>query len=184
MKRPTRILVLVGTLLVLPLALLLVLPVLFRDRIVQRVKAEANRTLDARIDWRDAGLTFFRNFPDLTLRLDDFTAAGIGRFEGDTLASIRHLQVALDLPSVLRSAVGGSGKPVVVRSIELDQPRLSLLALEDGTANWDITKEEPKAEREPPAARPLAISLRRFEIRDATIAFDNRRAGLKAALSG
>ena len=184
MKRPTRILIIVGTVLVLPLTLLLVLPVLFRNRIAQRVKAEVNRTVDARIDWRDVGLTFFRDFPDLTLRLDDFTAAGVGRFEGDTLASIRHLQVALDLPSVLRSALGGSGKPIVVRSIELDEPRLSLLALEDGTANWDITKEAPKAEREPQAPAAVAISLRRFEIRDAAVAFENRQAGLSASLSG
>jgi uncharacterized protein involved in outer membrane biogenesis len=183
MKRPTRILVLVGTILVLPLVLLLVLPVLFRDRIAQRVKTEVNRTLDARIDWQAVELTFFRDFPDLTLRLDDFRAAGVGRFERDTLASIRHLQVALDLASVVRNALGRGG-PIVVRSIELDQPRLSLVELEDGTANWDITKKTPEAERQPQAARPLAVSLRRFEISDATIAFDNRRAGLKAALKG
>ena len=184
MKRRTRILVLAGTLLVLPLALLALLPLLFRDRIARRVKAEVNSTLDARIEWRDAGLTFFRDFPGLTLRLDDLTAAGVGRFEGDTLASIRHLQVVLDLPSVLRSVLSGGGGPIVVRSIELDQPRLSLIALEDGTANWDITKETPEAEREPRAARPLAVSLRRFEIRDAAVAFDNRQAGLKASLKG
>src|SRR6266545_7234256 len=106
MKRPTRILAIVGTLILLVLALLVVLPLLFRDRIAQRVKLEMNRSLDARVDWRDVGLTFFRNFPNLTLRLDDLTVAGKGRFEGDTLAAIRHLQVVLDLPSVLGSVVG------------------------------------------------------------------------------
>jgi hypothetical protein len=164
--------------------MLILLPLLFRDRIVQRVKAEVNRTLEARVDWRDVGLTFFRDFPNLTLRLDDLTAVGIGRFEGDTLASIRHLGVALDLASVVRNALGGGGKPIVVRSIDLDQPRLSLIKLEDGTANWDITKETPEAERQPQAAKPVAVSLRRFEISDAAVAFDNRQAGLKASLSG
>src|SRR3970040_2082239 len=104
MTRRTRILALTGTLIVLLLGLLLVLPLLFRDRIAQRVKAEVNRTVDARVDWRDVGLTFFRDFPNLPLRLDDLTAVGIGRFERDTLASIRHLGVALDLVSVVRSA--------------------------------------------------------------------------------
>jgi uncharacterized protein involved in outer membrane biogenesis len=184
MKRRTRILALAGALIVLLLALLIVLPLLFRDRIAQRVKAEVNRTLDTRVDWRDVGLTFFRDFPNLTLRLDDLTAVGIGRFEGDTLASIRHLGVALDLASVVRNALGGAGKPIVVRSIELDQPRLSLIKLEDGTANWDITKEAPEAERQPQAAKPVAISLRGFEISDAAVAFDNRQAGLRASLSG
>jgi hypothetical protein len=184
MKRPTRILVLAGALILFLLALLIVLPLLFRDRIAQRVKAEVNRTLEARVDWRDVGLTFFRDFPNLTLRLDDLTAVGIGRFEGDTLASIRHLGVALDLASVVGNALGGGGKPIVVRSIELDQPRLSLIKLEDGTANWDITKEAPEAEPQPQAPSAVAISLRRFEIRDAAVAFDNRQAGLSASLSG
>jgi hypothetical protein len=183
MKRPTRILAIVGTLIVLLLALLVVLPLLFRDRIAQRAKVEVNRTLDARVEWRDVGLTFFRNFPNLTLRLDDLTVAGKGKFEGDTLAAIRHFQVVLDLASVVGSVVGGS--PIVVRAVELDQPRLSLIALEDGTANWDITKKTPEAvQPQAEAAKPLAISLRRFEIRDATVAYDDRKAKLTASVSG
>jgi hypothetical protein len=181
MKRPKRILAAGAALFGLLLALLVVLPLLFRDRIEQRVKVEANRSLDARIDWRNTGLTFFRNFPNFTLRLDDLTVAGIGRFEGDTLAAVRHLQVVLDLASVLGSVVGGGG-PIVVRGVELDQPRLSLIALEDGTANWDITRKTEAAQ--PEAAKPMAISLRRFKIKDAAVAFDNRRAKLKASLIG
>ncbi len=184
MTRRTRILTLAGVLIALPLALLVAIPLLFRDRIEQRVKAAANRTLDARVDWRDVGLTFFRNFPNLTLTLDDLTVAGVGRFERDTLASMRHLGVVLDLASVAGSFLGGGGKPIVVRSIELDGPRLSLIKLEDGTANWDITKKTPEAEPRPEAGKPVAISLRRFDIRDAAVAFDNRQAKLKASLSG
>ena len=182
MKRPTRILAIVGILIVLLLALLIVLPMLFRDRIAERVKLEANRNLDARVEWRDVGLTFFRNFPNLTLRLDDLTVAGKGRFEGDTLAAIRHLQVALDLASVLGSVMGGSG-PIVVRAVELDQPRLRLIALEDGTANWDITKKTPET-APAAAAKPMAISLRRFEITDGAVRFDDAQAKLKASLIG
>ena len=183
MKRPTRILAIVGTLIVLLLALLVALPLLFRDRIAQRAKLEVNRSLDARVEWRDVGLTFFRNFPNLTLRLDDLTIAGTGRFEGDTLAAIRHLQVVLDLASVLGSMVGSGGGPIVVRAVELDQPRLRLIALEDGTANWDITKKTAETAPSQPA-KPVAISLKRFEITGATVTYDDAKAKLKASLSG
>jgi hypothetical protein len=181
MKRPTRILAAVGAVILLLLALLLVLPLLFRDRIAQRAKLEANRNLDARVDWRDVGLTFFRDFPSLTLTLDDLTAAGVGRFQGDTLAAVRHLRVVLDLASVLGNLT--AGRPIVVRAVELERPRLSLIALEDGTANWDITKKTPATAHEA-ASKPMAISLRRFEISDGAVAFDNRKAKLKAWLSG
>jgi hypothetical protein len=183
MNRRTRILAIAGSLVVLVLVLLVVLPFLFRDRIADRVKGEVNRSVNARVEWQDVGLTFFRDFPNLTLRLDELTVAGIGRFEGDTLASIGHLGVALDLASVLRNVVGG-GAPIVVRSIALDRPRLSLIKLEDGAANWDITRDTAMAAQRPAAAKPVAISLRRFEITDAAVALDNRQAGLKASLAG
>src|ERR687886_2195615 len=162
MKRPTRIIAAVAALIALVLALLIVLPLLFRDRIAQRVKVEVNRNLDAHVDWRDAGLSFFRNFPNLTLTLDDLTTVGVGRFQGDTLAAVRHLRVVLDLASVVGNVMGG--RPIVVRAIELDRPRLALIQLEDGTANWDITKKTPAAQPQAQASKPLAISLRRFEI--------------------
>ena len=182
MTRPTRILAAAGAVLLLLLGLLLVLPLLFRDRIAQRVKAEVNTSVNARVDWRDVGLTFFRDFPNLTLTLDGLTAANVGRFEGDTLAAVRHLRVVLDLASVVGNVMGG--KPIVVRAVELDQPRLRLIALEDGTANWDIMKKKPEAEQPEQAARPVAISLRKFEIDGGAVTFDNRKARLQASLAG
>jgi len=183
MKRSTRILAAVGTLILLAVALLFVLPLLFRDRIAQRVKTEVNRSLDARVDWRNASLTFFRDFPNLTLTLDDLTAANVGRFQGDTLAAVRHLRVVLDLASVLGNVMSGS--QIIVRAVELDRPRLRLIKLEDGAANWDITRKTPEtAQPQAKAARPVAISLRRFQITDAAVAFDNRQTKLKASLSG
>ena len=163
------------------LLLLILVPMLFGGRIAARVKSEVNQSVDARVDWRDAGLTLFRNFPNLTLRLDDLTVAGVGRFQGDTLASVRHLRVVLDLASAVRSALGGSG-PIVVRAVELDRPGVRLITLEDGTANWDIMKEPA---RQPPRSdRPMSVSLRRFVIERGVIGFDNRAAKLRATLVG
>ena len=182
MTRPTRkILIAVGAVLALVVALLFLVPLLFGGRIAARVKTEVNQSVNASVDWRDAGLGLFRNFPNLTLRLDDLSIVGVTPFEGDTLASVGRLNVVLDLASAVRSVMG-SADPIVVRAVELDHPRASLLVLEDGTANWDIMKERPAAE--PDSARPLAISLRRFEIEDGFVTFDSRAAGLHASLLG
>ncbi|MFL5534246.1 MAG: AsmA-like C-terminal region-containing protein [Gemmatimonadales bacterium] len=175
-----RVFVIVGGLLALVLLLLLVLPLLFKNQIASKAKEAANRSVNARVDWRDAGLTFFRHFPNLTLRLDDLTVANQGRFQGDTLAAVRHLGVVLSLPSVVSYAV--SGGPIVVRGVELDQPKLNLIALEDGTANWSISRQSPAAS--PPSSKPMSVSLRQFEIKDGAVSFDNRRARLKATLKG
>jgi uncharacterized protein involved in outer membrane biogenesis len=182
MTRSKRILVAVGGVIVLLLVLLLVLPYLFRDRIAQQVKLAVNQNLNARVDWRDLGLSFFRHFPNLTLTLDDLTAVGVDRFQHDTLAAGRHFRVSVGLPSVISSVMGGG--PIVVRTVELDQPRLRLIALEDGTANWDITKKTPAAQPQAKASKPMAVSLRRFQLTAAALTFDNRQSKLKAAVAG
>ncbi|MGH7498412.1 MAG: AsmA-like C-terminal region-containing protein [Gemmatimonadales bacterium] len=182
MKRSNRILAIAGSVLVLLLVLLLVAPYLFRGKIEERVKTAANESLNARVDWHDLGLSFFRNFPNLTVSLDDLTAVGVGKFQGDTLAAVRHLRVVLDLASVLGNVMGG--KPIVVRAVELDQPRLRLIALEDGTANWDIVKKTPETAQPEAASKPMAVSLRRFEISDASVSYDDAKAKLEAGVSG
>jgi uncharacterized protein involved in outer membrane biogenesis len=179
MKKPARILLIVGALLVVPLLAVAAVPLLFRDRIVARVKAEANRAVDARVNWRHESLSLFGDFPNLTLRLDSFTVANTGRFAGDTLAAVRRLQVVLDLGSVLRSVRRGA--PIVVRSVELDRPVLALKVAEDGTANWDITRKTAGGSASP---RAMRVSLRRLEIRDAMLSLDDRHAGLVASLAG
>lgn len=180
MRKP---LIILGAVLGLLLLLLVLLPLLFGGRVAERVKAEANQALNAKVDWRDQSLGLFRDFPNLTLSLDELSVTGVGTFEGDTLAAIGRLGVVLDLASAVGTALGGSG-PVVVRAVELDRPRLSLLKLEDGSANWDVTKPDTAAPAEPAAGRPMEVSLRRFEIDDGDIVFDNRAANLRATLAG
>src|SRR5882724_13522814 len=99
MKRPTRILAVTGAVIALLLLLLLALPLLFRDRIAERVKTAVNQNVNARVDWSDVGLSFFRHFPNLTLTLDGLTAVGVDRFQRDTLAQVGHLRVSVSLPS-------------------------------------------------------------------------------------
>src|SRR5688572_8707717 len=161
MKKRTSVLVAVGVLVLLPLVALAIAPMVFGDNIANRAKAAANDALTARLDWRDAGLSLFGDFPNLTLRLDDLTIAGTGRFAADTLTKVRRLAVVLDLGSV----VGNFRRddPIVVRSIELDRPVARLRVLEDGTANWVIVKDTPPSSK---SSRPLTISLKQLEIRD------------------
>ena len=138
-----RILIGVGAGFALLLLLLVLVPVLFAGKISDRVKVELNRTLLAKVDWSSAGLGFFHDFPNLTLTLDDFSILGIGKFQGDTLAAIPRFRIVVDLASAIRAGLGGSA-PIVVRAIELDRPRLALKALDDTTANWNITRPDTR----------------------------------------
>ena len=180
MKTRTKILLGAGTVIVVLFVLLATLPFLFSDRIAARVKTEVNLALEARVDWHGAGLSLFGDFPNLTLRLDDLSIAGKRLFAGDTLARIHRLGVVLDLGSVLRNYRAGDA--IVVRSIELERPVIALKVLEDGSANWDITKKTAPTTQKAPS--PFKVSLRKLDISNATISLDDRKSRLFASLVG
>ena len=87
MKRSSRIAAVAATSVMVVLVLLAVLPLFFSDRIAQRVQVEVNRNVNARVSWRHAGLSFFRNFPNLSLTLDDLAIAGLGRTDPAAISS-------------------------------------------------------------------------------------------------
>lgn len=166
----------------LVLAVLLLVPVLFRDRISERLQAEASKSLNAKVAWSGLSLGLIRSFPNLALGLENLSVAGVGPFEGDTLAKLRRLDLVLDLGSALRVARGGG--PLVVRRVALDQPVIRLRVLEDGKANWDITRKDSDKAAAPSDGEGMALALREVRIDDGTLSMDNRPAGLIASLAG
>jgi len=164
----------IGTLLLL----LVLLPFLFRDRIAARMQAEIAKSVNARVKWGGVGLSILRDFPNVTLRLNDLSVTGVQRFAGDTLVAMQQFRIVLDLGSVLRNVRHGDA--IVVREVEMQRPVARLLVLEDGAANWDIVREQPNAD----TSGALAFSLRDFIVRGGSIRFDNRQSDLAAALAG
>ena len=179
-----KVLAIAGGAFVLLLLMLLLVPVLFKDRIAERIESEIDRAVDADVSWGDVELTLIRTFPSLTLGIRDLTVVGIDPFAGDTLASVGRLRVAMDFASVIRMARGRG--PLMVRSIAVEEPVLHLSMLADGTANWDVMggdgpEATPSQDGE---ARDLAVELRGFEIYDGVVTFENARSGLFVSLSG
>lgn len=181
MTRARKVTLGLGAAATLLLALLIITPLLFKDQIAERVKSALNESVNARVEWSGLGLTLFRNFPNLTLRVDDVSVVGTGLFEGDTLTSMDQLRLVLDLPSVVRN--WRRGDPLLVRALVLREPKLQLLVREDGAANWDIMREAESPDTNTTASRRVAVSLRRMSIQNASITLDNRSTGLTAALS-
>lgn len=169
-----------GVTLVSVVALLLVVPLLFKDRIAASARTAVNDAVNAEVNWQDVGLTVFRNFPNLTLSIDELTVVGVGAFAGDTLAAVDQLRLVLDLPSVV--ANWRRGDPLLVRALVLREPALRLLVREDGAANWDIMRDAEAESSDTSSA--LTVSLRQFRIERGSLTLDDQAAGLTASVTG
>ena len=113
----------------LALVVLAVVPLLFRDQIAERVRAGIERRVEAQVDWSSVGVSFFRDFPNLTLRLEGLTVVGVNAFVGDTLVQMDGFRLELDAGSLLGGIRGT--RPFLVRSVRLDRPDARLRVLED-----------------------------------------------------
>jgi uncharacterized protein involved in outer membrane biogenesis len=180
MRSPRTLVISVAALLTTLLVALLVVPFVFRDRIASRLKAEIGSSVNARVEWGGAGLSLLRDFPSVTLSVDRFSVAGVKPFEGDTLASVAHARLVLDVGSVIRYL--RAGDRIVVREIELRQPVVHLRVLENGTANWDIARTRPSATAD--TATAVAVTLRDFRIRGGVVTLDDRQSHLTMSVTG
>ncbi|MEE4178106.1 MAG: AsmA-like C-terminal region-containing protein [Bacteroides sp.] len=129
-----------GIIIAFILLLLLILPFAFKGRIVEKVRTEINKNLNATVELGDISLSLIRNFPNASLGMNDLKIIGAEPFAKDTLVAIERTRLTIDLFSLF----GDGG--FEVKRISLTRPDLLLKVLEDGTANWDIMKETEEEE--------------------------------------
>ena len=177
MKAIKKILKWLGILLLLLLIFIIAAPFMFKGKIIAFVKEEANKQLNAKVDFGEFDLTLLSSFPNFTLSIDKVSVANIGVFEGDTLLSVKNLTATVDLMSVI------NGDQYKIRGVLLDGPRIHAIVLADGKANWDITKPDSTpaaaASTEP---TKFKMSLKKLEIRNAHIVYDDASMGMYSAL--
>ncbi|MDR3217609.1 MAG: AsmA family protein [Dysgonamonadaceae bacterium] len=155
---------------------LVALPFVFKGKIVELLKSEINKTIDAHVDFGHAGLNFFRSFPNATLSLDNFCMVGINEFEGDTLFYAGNVSTTINLKSLL-----GSGGYELVR-MSADNAKLHAIVREDGQANWNIVKVENEEETSSESS-DFKLLLKEVQIDNSAIYYDNDSSRMNLALS-
>jgi len=160
------------------LVLLISLPFLFKGKLIELAKSEANKSLNAKVDFGDFDLSIFSSFPDFRFSIENVSVVGVGEFENDTLAYLKKLRLDVNLKSVI------SGDQIKVNEIGLTAPIINAIVLADGRANWDITKHstDTTTKEETGEKTKFKLSLKKFEISDARISYDDRQGNMKAGL--
>ncbi|MFP4690932.1 MAG: AsmA-like C-terminal region-containing protein [Bacteroidales bacterium] len=144
------------------LLLIIILPYAFRGVILDRVKNELNEQLEAEVGFERLRLSLLRDFPDVSVMIEELTVINEIPFEGDTLAAIHRASVTIDLRSLWREGYE-------IKRIRLDRPDLRLRFLEDRGANWDIVPTSETVREEPAEPADFRLALRSIQLEDARI---------------
>jgi len=171
-----KIVIALAVIVVLLLAFLIAAPFIFKGQLIAIAKKEINNRLHAKVDFKDVGISIFKDFPNLSLSLKEVSIVNLAPFEGDTLAAIGSFSASVNIMSVV------SGDQVDVRGIFIDKPRVNVKVLKDGTANYDIMKPAPTP-AEPKETTAVNIRLNQIEITNGHIRYDDRQSDMSAAVA-
>lgn len=158
--------------LLLLIILIVALPFMFKGKLIEIAKEQANANLNAQVDFGEFDLSIFSSFPDFLFEINDVSVKNTGKFEGRTLASIGKLNLEVDLMSVI------SGSDIEIKTIEIVDPSFDVIVLADSSANYDITKategDEEVEEETTEESAPFRLGLQKLKITNANLKYEDQ----------
>jgi hypothetical protein len=170
MKRFKKILKITGISLVTLIALLFLIPIVFKKQVQALVKKEINKSINAVVDFKDVKLSLFRHFPKATITIKGLTIVGKGEFAKDTLLAADKLDATAGLFSVLK------GKDIKVHGLYAQDPRIHLLVNQFGRSNWDIAKPSSASTSTDTAASDFKLNLKEYKINNGYLEYTDKQA--------
>lgn len=129
-----RKLIIVGAIVVFIFATLAVLPYLYKDKLLAKVKTTLNNQINAKIDFTDFKLSLFAQFPKVEMELQNLSLVGMSEFANDTIFSAASISTNISLMEMIR------GKGLELNTLFVKDPKVNLIAGKTGSVNWDIAK--------------------------------------------
>ena len=172
-----RKLLIISGIVVLIIVILAILPFLYKDKLLVKVKATINKEINAKVDFKDFNLSVFSHFPKVGMEIQQLTVIGINEFSNDTILSASSISTAVSLMEMI------SGKNLELKSLTIDNPRISLLVNPSGAVNWDITKpaEATQASSSKVAGTDQAfkMKLNDIQVKNMNLLFNDKAMPMK-----
>jgi hypothetical protein len=178
-KWTKRILLSIAVLIVLLLVAAIMIPILYKDKIVAAVKEQVNANVNARVEWGDWDISLLRSFPNASVEVKDVKVCNLAPFEGICLADIGEVRVTIGLMSLFSDRIQ-------VQRVALDRPVVHVKVLKDGRANWDIAKSDSSTAELPAdtATTRFNVALKQYSISHGHIIYDDESLPLLMDLNG
>jgi uncharacterized protein involved in outer membrane biogenesis len=175
-----KFLIVIVILILVFIGILLIAPLFFKDTLLNVLDREIEKNVRAEVyyDRNNIGLSLIKDFPNLTVTLEDIGIVGIEEFSGDTLASAGKFSLSINLRSLIW------GDQIQLNSVNLDNPQMMILILEDGTANYDILLETDETVSEDTTAEEMKVGIDHWSISNGQIGYFDQSSNIIVTLDG
>ncbi|RSC94832.1 AsmA family protein [Tenacibaculum singaporense] len=159
--------------------LLVSIPLLFQDKVMNLVKTTINNNVNAKVDFSDSNLSLLRNFPNASVQLSNLTVINNAPFEGDTLVYSKEVNLALKLTELFKA----SSEQLNIKSFTIDDALVNVLVDKKGNANYDIAKPSETEETKDEEPSTFGLSINSYAINNATIKYNDEQGKLNLELT-
>ncbi len=164
MKLVKNIFKFIVVLAVLFLVAAIAIPIFYKDKIVDVLKEETNKSINAKVDFKDVELSLLRNFPAITLSLDNLTVDGVNEFAGTRLLQAPGVELELDFWQVWNNS-----ESIPVEAFTMESPQVNIRVLKNGQANWDIAKPSPTVVNAEPVN--YLVQMEQYSIKNGSLTY-------------
>ncbi|MDX1471158.1 MAG: AsmA family protein, partial [Flavobacteriaceae bacterium] len=149
-----------------------IVPYAFQSQIQESVKRYLNSNLNAKVDFSDVNLSFFRSFPRAQVDVYDLIITNQAPFEGETLATANSVSFNMSIKELFKNT---EEEAMVVNSITVDEALLTLKIDANGNENFDIVK--PQDSTKP--AKNFAFDIKQYEINNSALNYLDQTTGFQ-----
>lgn len=169
-----------GIVLAIVLVVLLVsailIPVIFKGPLTQKVKTELNKSLNATIDFENVRLNLFKSFPKVNAEIVGLTVTGKEQFQNDTLLAAQSISTSLSLGDLFGS------DELKISSVKLTGANVYLLSATNGAVNWDIAMPEEETAPADTTQSSMALNIQSIEVRDLSLTYEDKASPMLVQL--
>ena len=157
-------------------AIIVAVPALLSGKIGDIVKNEANKMLNAKVEFEKLDISLISHFPKASLELVNYSVTGVDAFDGVVLVAGERIEVAVDVLSLF-------GESFEISKVWLLSPQINGVIAKDGKANWDImkpsdTEEQVEEQTEESGESTFKLSINSVSIENGAISYDDHQSNM------
>src|SRR5215831_13044545 len=153
------------------LLILFLLPYIMPGTISQKIKSFVNRSIDGKIEFSKARLSFFNHFPSLTLTLYDFSSTGSAPFQNEKLLSAGEIAMGINIAALIRGEIR-------IDEFYVSDADINVQVNEKGEANYNIYKSSPTSDTSSSGDTTTALKLEKIVIEKSNLVYNDRSSDI------
>ena len=160
------------------IAFIIIVPIVFEGKIIELVKKTANNNINATLDFKEADLSIWSNFPSASVSLENVSIVNNTPFAGDTLFSAKTIDLKMPLSDLFKRS-----SEIGITSFVVDDAQVSIRIDAKGNANYDIAKKSEGTNSEITEENGIQLSLESYRFTNSSLSYDDMSSNMRFELT-